>query len=269
MTDPKPLIFDVVGPFVVQFQQGKPGQAGTARIYAPFCENHHANILTDSDDIYVDGLAGPAAEGYLYGFKDGLGPAGAPQYTINRGDSEQLLLVNHERTQIPEGECRLAFEVPCPNRILPLHAEDTWIHQNEATKWVIIDNKPGIVNKPRARSLRFIYDSCPQQPSVERKKQPSDPKVPDFPSFNAETAGFPNSHYTMTLRFASACPVSEGHEDAYRCFRIMRKLASENLGMDLHKWRVDFDHLAEAESKYVGGANPRDCGTALLVLQDW
>ena len=35
---------------------------GTAHIYAPPCENHYANVLTDADDVSVGGSDAP----YLY-----------------------------------------------------------------------------------------------------------------------------------------------------------------------------------------------------------
>lgn len=49
------LVFDLVGPFVVQFRKGIADKPGTAYVYAPLCDNHHANILTDSDDVFVPG----------------------------------------------------------------------------------------------------------------------------------------------------------------------------------------------------------------------
>ena len=56
---PKRLILDLMGPFVVHFHND------VARIHAPLCVDHHANILTDTDDISLDGLPTPApADGH-------------------------------------------------------------------------------------------------------------------------------------------------------------------------------------------------------------
>jgi hypothetical protein len=59
----KCLVLDLIGPFVVHFT------GGMARIHAPLCLDHHANIQTDDDDIGVYGLIAPAPQaGYPEGF---------------------------------------------------------------------------------------------------------------------------------------------------------------------------------------------------------
>ena len=69
---PPRLILDLIGPFVVHFCEG------IARIHAPLCVDHHANILTDTNDIPLYGLPAPApVDGYAKGFIYELtGPTG-------------------------------------------------------------------------------------------------------------------------------------------------------------------------------------------------
>jgi hypothetical protein len=274
-----PLILDLIGPFVVHFQQGKEKQ-GTAWIYAPMCEDHHANVLTDSDDTSLNGLSAPPpttgySAGYVYEFEDSTAPSGVGRYKCDEDESKQLLVVQSGLDLVSETKCHLVLKVPCPDEIVPLHPEAIWIHRNKAKAWVIdhdADDKD-IVSTKRARGLRFIYQKCSKEPKIRVKKEPKNVTGPDFEYFNAKTLGFPveqsPAHYNITVRFAAAHTTSDGHEDAYNCFRTMRAIFPPP---QFSKWRVDFDDVIinrQSAPDFVGGPNPRDCGAAILVLRNW
>jgi hypothetical protein len=248
---PMQLVLDLVGPFVVHFCEGK------VRISAPLCADHHANVQTDSDDVSVPGIVPPVtANGKPKEFVYRLtGP-------ISSGDKckclnpEQLLVVKRKMDPIAAGQCHSILEVPSPNTMVPLLPEQIWMHKNGSETWV--DTKTDIVNGFRARGLRFIYTSCPEAPDV----QPLDKPV----TFNPNALGLDPPHYQITLRFATnSCSPDEHHEDAYSCFQEMRTLIP---GSDM--WRVDFADAAKGPflPQHHGGANPVDCGAAVLVVQD-
>jgi hypothetical protein len=280
-----PLLFDVIGPFVSHFQAGILGHPGTVCIYAPICEGHHANIITDSDDISLYGLSaqGPlGGSGHVYGFVDGNSPLGTDKYCCDGDDDKKLLVVSCDLPTTDKSQCHLTFRVPCPDRIVPLHNEEVFIHRNGSEYWVSNpDSDPytsygsncahgaDVVNSPRARGLRFLYLDCQTPPKLHAicGKEPE-----RLRHISAETLGYPGSPapYTMTLRFSSnSSDPDEHHEDAYNCFQTMRLL----MGDEFYKWRTDFDDMHAAsrtkwhiESK---GSNPRDCGASALMLQDW
>jgi hypothetical protein len=259
-----PLILDLIGPFVVHFCKGK------AKIHAPICDNHHANLLTDTNDIPLFGLTEPGSKGYVYHFESNKAPH--PASTAPRLTNKTLLVMDQTITEIPEGHCHLLLEVPWPNKVVPLLPEAVWIHQGTATVWGLNEDEPGIVNKPRARGLRFIYRKCSGEPKICQKPDLSanagSPLMPSdcFKHFSARTLGY-DEHYSMTIRFASNQVIPDDyHQDAYCCFRKMRDLIS-----DIHCWRVDFDDSTVNKvpsTDNVGGPHPKDCGASILLVKD-
>lgn len=167
-----------------------------------------------------------------------------------------------------EGEsdqCHLVLEIPCPDYIIPLHAEHVWIHKNKAKNcWVTCQDRADIVDSNRVRGLRFIYKECLKMPVID---------VPEEfrgKSFNSQTLGVSGTpHYSMTIRFAEAGERSPGQADAYSCFHKSRAMWSPSkTGCDLNDWRVDFDDLQHFNQE-GGGSNPRDCHAAMIVLRNW
>jgi len=272
---PALLLFDLIGPFVTHFQKGNDLYPGTVYICAPLCPEHHANLITDTNDFSLFGLSGAASsdeKGYVYRFSDKKAPAGVERYYCEEDHYKKLLLVKFDGKPKSEKVCHLMFEVPCPDQIVPLHSELVWIHRNGATQWVANPEpaEPLIVNSPRARGLRFIYRSCSSNPIVENTCYPEG-KQTDFTGFDATTLGFPAENgpapYTMTLRFASnSSTPDEHHEDAYNCFQTMRDLMKPD---DFSRWRVDFDDTTGTVTDNLTGSTPRDCGASVLALQDW
>jgi hypothetical protein len=271
--DPQ-LILDLVGPFCVQFQKGVE-EAGTAEIYAPICENHFANLLTDSNDFHLGGDKPPARhpyeDGYVYEFESDTGPTGAPVYQfLSKGDADQILLIEQDKYYPPYQTCHLKVIVPCPDYVVPLQAEEIWMHRNQSKVWV--NSASGdIVNTNRARSVRFLYTSCAKPPKLQRTCWPEkaekdslkdasyDPRMKGLPTGNGEP------RYYMTLRYASV-NVSPLEDDAYHCFCSMRELYPETL-----KWRVDFNHDVPPHMtvEVVTGSGPRDCLAPLLLSQNF
>ena len=255
-----PLILDLMGPFVVQFQQGKTEEdPGIAIICAPLCVDHYANILTDSDDVSLAGNLAPAPEGgfcrgYVYTL---TGPKGLSQFKSEPDAHKQILRVNYADRNYEGGDglridpdkigpkCHLVVKAPMPDRIVPLRPEAIWIHRNQTdTKlWVIDPDKdptdsgdPGDIvssdrglSQGRGRGLRFIYEECSESPTLSL--QTGDGKDRPIP-FCALTRGLPVKgdiavprYYSMSLRFAAThASAEEGQEDAYTCFQQMRAL---------------------------------------------
>jgi hypothetical protein len=258
----KRLILDLIGPFVVHFT------AGIARIQAPLCVDHHANIQTDSDDIGVPGLLAPAPqdgypEGYTYRLQGPKPKAGKCDCLY----PEQLLRVTLKLGAIDAARCHSILEVPNPNTMVPLLPEPIWIHRNGSGIWVNGDAKNSdIVSGSRARGLRFISTDCPAAPDIKLINQPKSthPFNPDFTPETSDALGLDPPHYHVTLRFASnGTSPDEHHEDAYNCFQEMRTLIPQ-----ADVWRVDFDDSqGDIQPRHHGGPIPVDCGAAVLVVQ--
>ncbi len=267
------LIFDLVGPFVVQFEQGNDGKAGKAYVYAPLCANHHANILTDTDDVFVPGhgdsdKGDSEKEKYVYKFVDDASPKGNSKYNLVDPEHERRLLIVHIDVPPLEGkkdQCHLVLEIPCPDYVIPLLAEQVWIHKNTARNcWVTHPDRTDIVDSKRARGLRFIYKNCPNMPEIN---VPAKYRGKDFSSKTLGVSKEP--HYTMSLRFVEAGERSAGQADAYSCFHNSRAMWSpSSTSCDLSKWRVDFDDLQNFNIE-VGGQHPHDCHAPVVVMQNW
>jgi hypothetical protein len=272
---PKPFILDLVGPFIFQFKRGdeKKKIPGRAIIYAPQCDGHYANILTDSNDISLPGLPAPGrGKGYIYEF-DKDSPVGACKCDCEN-EKEVLLLRQLKESSIvaKASDYHLQLHIPCPDCIVPLRPEIVWIHQNEASTWVTNpdSNDKCVVNSKRARGLRFVYEKCWKQPKLHSRESPDGKNVPVYDtSYCADVRGnlirkvLP--HYTMTLRFASTHAALGGQLDAYQCFQTMRTLLP-----DSKNWRVDYDQPDPGiPLDNLSGHHPSDCGAAVMVLRDW
>jgi hypothetical protein len=290
-----PLVFDIIGPLVAQFQQGDDYHAGSAIICAPLCVDHHANLLTDSDDVSVKGLSAPAPNGgFVYHFLKDHAPTGARWYLPPPPRPHSIFRVKYTKDDpvytldapTIARKCYATFHVPMPNRIVALRPEFGWVHRNGADPdlWVIdkdqaIDAPAGcaasaddIICSPRGRGLRFIYNEC---------KVPPDFLLGEDGPANlcAETKGFSptlSPYYSITLRFAAAHATGDGIDDAHTCFQNMRALFDTKYQpSEFSKWRTDFAHLPGSGSQpsqmllQVGGPNPRDCGAMVLAMQDW
>jgi hypothetical protein len=257
------LSLDLVGPFVVQFKKGINDQPGSGYVYAPLCDNHHANVLTDNDDVSVPGNGDSPKGKYLYNLK---GPKGATAYDLAHPDDEsKLLIVPFAGDPLAAQHYHLMLRIPCPTVIIPLLTESVWIHRHGANNWVTRPDKvdEDIVDTPRARALRLIYKNCPQSPEIENEGRAIE--------FNAKALGIQETtHYSMSLRFAATGERSAGQADAYNCFcsSRSREMWPLSTGCDMYKWRVDFADLQDSLTE-GGGANPRDCGAPLVVMQDW
>jgi hypothetical protein len=305
-----PLIFDLMGPFVVQFQQSTQGMdSGTAIICAPLCVDHHANILTDRNDISLAGNPAPPPEGgfcrgYVYTL---TGPKGLSQFKSEPDAHKQILRVNYADRNY-EGDdglridpdkigpkCHLVVKAPMPDRIVPLRPEAIWIHRNSPPKesglpeniWVMQEDSTDIVSADRgistgrARGLRFYYQSS-QFPTLglQDPESVNDPPLRDLCAVTRFPDGAtPAPYYNMTLRFAAThASAEDGLQDAYDCFQEMRKLFDVDekgtIPSDFSKWRVDFsDPCPTSNNKFsltkIVGGRPHDCGAATMALQDW
>src|SRR3974390_1022648 len=162
---PLPLILDFIGPFVVHLQKG------IACIHTPICSDHFANLITDLSDISLDGQTAQGGKGFVYHFKDGTAPTPG---NCAFDQPEQLVLLSHNMDPLPAKDCHLVFKVPYPDLVVALHPEPIWMHKNDADVWVENEDDTDIVNQPRARGLRFIYNECKAEPMVEPTTQSSE-----------------------------------------------------------------------------------------------
>ena len=263
VSQPKRLILDLIGPFVVHFT------GGMARIHAPLCLDHHANIQTDEDDIGVPGLIAPAPQaGYPEGFTYRMTGPTPKAGKCDCLTPERFLIVTMKLAAQKSTNCHSVMEVPNPNIMIPMLPEPIWIHRNGSGAWVNADpGTPDIVSSQRARALRFIYADCPAVPNIKLIKQPKTTAAfkPDFTPENCDALGLDPAHYHITLRFQSnGTSPDEHHEDAYNCFQEMRTLIPE-----ANNWRVDFDGSQTGiQPRIHGGPVPSDCGAAILVVRD-
>jgi hypothetical protein len=274
-----PLILDVVGPFVIQFRRGH-GQ-GTAIIMAPPCRDHHANLLTDRDDISV------AGGGSVYKFRRGHAPTGAKWYAPPRtNDIFRVLFDSAAGTRDGERngfhrKCHATFNVPMPNRIVALRPEVSFVYRNNTKVWVMDrDDKPTnngafdpdhVVNSRRGRGVRFVYDRCDAPPDFDLGEEESaglDAKTRGFPLLDEK---FP-FYYSITISFRALHLADDGADDAHECFQTMRAMFDPPRGIcEFSQWRADFaDPPANTlQLEHLGGDRPHDCGSVVMVMQDW
>ncbi len=271
------LVLDLVGPFVVH------SCLNMVKIHAPQCTAHHANILTDSNDVSLLGISPPPSNVNNGGFVYTLtGPTAGQNYLY----PDNLLVVD-KPIESPKGKnCHLILEAPIPEKMVCLVPEQIWIQRNGAGHWLHNAPQSDIVNGPYARGLRFIYSDCPTPPKITLGGTPK-----SFPSgsqsvtaldrcrgeldcLHFEALGFDPKQYHATLRFADFNTTNDdSHQDAYNCFQSMRALIEDSC-----TWRVDFDDLFNDSNKKSigkksnpltllqhGGAHPVDCAAAILV----
>jgi hypothetical protein len=288
----RPLVFDVFGPFAIKFKRGKNGKPGTSVICAPLCFDHHANLLTDTDDVSVDGQSKQAKSNYVHRFVEGHAPTGAPTFSPPREGNIFRVKSKSEHFPYeinPENVakfCHVVFEVPMPNRIEALRPEPSWVHRNGSEFWVIDrDTKPwskyaahadpnNLVNSNRGRGLRLIYDECKTPPDFYLPLASGPRQV----GLIAATRGFPlgkrdliPAYYGITLRFAASHATGDGVDDAHGCFQTMRGMLDKYLGTNyFSQWRADFAQSdINLPVSSIGGPRPHDCGAMVLVMQDW
>jgi hypothetical protein len=285
----RPLVFDVFGPFAIHFQEGPDGKEGTATICAPLCPDHHANLLTDTDDVSVMGQSKQGEHEYVYSFSAGRSPKGASRFSrpikhdIFRVPSKTDKFSFEIKDDIAKS-CHLVFKVPMPNRIEALRPEPSWVHRNGSDIWVIdrdrerptsyvgADPDPkNLVDSKRGRGLRLIYDECCKAPDFD---------LPDDQGLNpagltAATKGFPvgkiPTYYGITLRFAAIHATGDGVDDAHSCFQTMRTMLDKYLKTDnFSRWRADFVQPdVDLVIASMSGPRPHDCGAMVLAMQDW
>jgi len=271
------LILDLNGPFVLHLTS-----TGT-RIYAPPCQDHCGNLLTDTNDIPLYGLPQDAAsppdgKGWVYGLSfNSRGPGKGSCKT------QELLKIKFRLPPIAEASCSFVLQAPSPDEIVALHPEPIWIHQNSAHRWVDDGKTYGQtggywISDKRARGLRLIYRDCCSDPTVTTVSNPSGAVPPDFSKICFWTRGLQHAYRNISLRFAANRATSDDHhEDAYNCFQTARKLVSgtDPDNWDIDMWRVDFDdssHATRDKKPYsifnLTGKHPSDCGALALVIQD-
>lgn len=251
------LILDLLGPFVVHFCKNQ------VRINLPLCADHHANIVTDSNDIPLYGLRQVSRQGYMYDLEPNI-QRQSSKCTVE--DSDKILLLEPRTVDpIPEQTCHLVVVAPRPDTVWGLHPEAIWIHKNGASRWVVHEDSTNVVSTDRVRGLRFIYGDCSVPAiTVDSRSAPVPHKIQQqLKNLDCESVGTNLPCYNITLRFSSnATTPDDNHQDAIRCFQSMRCLVP-----DTATWLAAFDESRKM-TENISSSHPVDCTSPGIVMQD-
>jgi hypothetical protein len=250
-----PLEITFHGPFVFHF--GKKH----AWAYAPICDEHYLNILTDMEDVRLPSnqknepirtfnLTGPT-KGTTRNVGDNLiitypwysgknGKGGWP----NSEDSWQYVL-----------------EFPSPNEIYGLVPEYVWLYGYDPHN---VANRAKVTADKFARSLRFRYNDSPTRPQF---KELTNNQI------SAKHLGGdnPDPAYSIEIRYGHFASVvkkkAEYYLDAQSCFESMREKLSP-----CDEWKAFFGddpNTKRPRTDRFGGQNgPHDCGAPVMALFD-
>jgi hypothetical protein len=244
----KPLEITFHGPFVFRFGREY------AWAYAPRCDEHYLNILTDREDVTlpIDKETNERIRTF-----EMTGPT--PGKTVSK--STCLIITYPWKKTWPNTErhWNYVLSFPAPDYIYGLVPEYVWIYgypdSGEAKE------------AHYARALRFRYNDSPIPPQFNEIGSEH---------FSATHLGGTDPHYSIEIRYTHYHSVALKKEDyfsdAQSCFESMR----EKL-WPCDTWKAFFgedpDTLGVRSKSLVpplsGGPNgPHDCGAAVMALGD-
>jgi hypothetical protein len=241
------------GPFVFRFG------IDYAWAYAPKCDEHYLNILTDTEDVT---LPKDKEINELIRTFEMTGPT--PGKTV----SASTCSVIHQKwdTSWPDTEkhWNYVLRFPTPDYIYGLLPEYVWIYGylNSGAP------DPGKQEQTHyARALRFRYNDSPTSPQFHEI---------DSKYFNAKHLGGIDPGYSIEIRYTHYHSVArkkaEYFADAQSCFESMREKLSP-----CHKWKAFFGEDPDTAgvcvqsfvAPFSGGSNgPHDCGAAVIAMED-
>jgi hypothetical protein len=254
---PTPLEITFHGPFVFRFG------AKNAWAYAPNCDEHYLNILTDTEDVRL-----PTAV-RTFNLR---GPTSGT--TVDSGNN--LIITcpwyygENGKAGWPDTEkdWHYVLKFPAPDYIFGLVPEYVWIYGYPEPGKAPDPSKPE--NSYYARALRFRYESS-NAPQFDEFK---DNKI----KFSANHLGGHDPGYSIEIRYGHYASVPHKKEeyylDAQSCFESMR----ENLP-PCDEWKVVFGKEPAQYEGRMGKQNfsvlqagspsgPHDCGAAVMALLD-
>jgi hypothetical protein len=251
----KPLEITFHGPFVFRF--GK----NCAWAYAPKCDEHYLNILTDKEDVVLPRKKQKKIRTFHL-----TGPTHGK--TVS---SDNCPIVTYpwdpekKRWPYTERHWNYVLSFPAPDYIYGLVPEYVWIYGYPERDKAPDPSKP---EKSRyARALRFRYNDSPTPPQFNEL---------DSKHFHANHLGGADPGYSIEIRYGHYASVTKKKEeyylDAQSCFESMREHLSP-----CDDWKAFFGEPANSSATMsrlsaphidiIGGPNgPHDCGAPVMAL---
>jgi hypothetical protein len=243
---PTPLEITFHGPFVFRFG------INNAWAYAPNCDEHYLNILTDKEDVDLPlDLKGDRIRTFKL-----TGPT--PGETVSRNPDSIITYAWNNKTW-PDADTywNYVLSFPAPDYIYGLVPEYVWIYGYD----------PNVLGAYYARALRFMYYDSPIPPQFDELAN------------NQITANHLGSAsgYSIEIRYNHYHSVprkkAEYFADAQSCFESMREKLPP-----CDKWKAFYGedpakpkHYLPFKNKNVrsgGTSGPHDCGAAVMAMED-
>jgi hypothetical protein len=249
-----PLEITFHGPFVFRFASDH------AWAYAPKCDEHYLNILTDTEDVRLPLDKETNLPIRTFNL---TGPQGGTTVQSGKKIMTHPWDLNKKGWPKTERHWQYVLSFPAPDSIFGLVPEYVWIYGYSPDGSSSANGKYDYY----ARALRFRYNNS------------DDPQFDEFKDnqiqFCAKHLGGNESGYSIEIRYSHYASVAKKKEeyylDAQSCFENMREHLSP-----CDEWKAFFGE-EPAKSKYHGpysvfqasGPNgPHDCGAPVMALED-
>lgn len=251
---PTPLEITFHGPFVFRFG------CEYAWAYAPRCDEHYLNILTDTEDVDlpIDKETNERIRTFQL-----TGPT--PGKTVSK--STCLIITYPWKNTWPDTErhWNYVLRFPAPDYIYGLVPEYVWIYGYPELDKVPDPSKPE--KSYFARALRFRYNDSPTPPQFNELRENQ---------ISANHFGGADPRYSIDIRYGHYASVPQKKEeyylDAQSCFASMREKLSP-----CDQWKAffgpdpEYDRVRmEKHNFYLlragGTSGPHDCGASVMAM---
>jgi hypothetical protein len=240
------------GPFVFRF--GKD----YAWAYAPKCDEHYLNILTDKEDVILP--VDPETNERIRTFEL-TGPK--PGVTVAKNPKSIIIYKWDKAWPNTERHWNYVLKFPAPDYIYGLVPEYVWIYGYPNSGNAPDPNNPEQTHY--ARALRFRYNDSPTPPQFYELATNQ---------ITANHMGSGNTHYSIEISYNHYHSVvrkkEEYYADAQSCFESMREKLSP-----CDEWKAFYGedpankHYQSRWRSLAGGPNgPHDCGAAVMAMHD-
>jgi hypothetical protein len=278
---PAPLEITFHGPFVFRFG------LEYAYAYAPKCDEHYLNILTDTEDVELPMNNNNPIRTFTFSGPNPTPPVLTttptptlkPSVIPQQGNPCSIVHYDWQREVWPdsEKEWQHVLRFPLPDYYFGLIPEYMWIYG--------YPNPKNVTEGPYARALRFRYNDSPKSPNFDQ--------FTTYP-INATHLSCPTSipacsrdpFYSIEIRYGHYASVAkkkaEYYLDAQSCFESMREKLPP-----CDTWKAFFGRdpsrpyptfpvgtsgtpAGSYLSTFSGGGpnGPHDCGASVMVMND-
>jgi hypothetical protein len=257
----KPLEMTFHGPFVFRFGREY------AWAYAPICDEHYLNILTDNEDVALPNDKKKTNESIrtfcLTGPKGGA--------AAQSGNNKIITYPWDNCWPDTQEDWQYVLRFPAPDNFFGLVPEYVWIYGYVDPK---VKNDPIVKQNHYARALRFRYKESgapkfryndsdgPQDELCDQKNNQID--------ICADHFGGADPGYSIEIRYGHYASVThnkaEYYLDAQSCFESMREKLKP-----CDQWKAFFGkEPAKPLSILQSGSpnGPHDCGAPVMALFD-